>query len=103
MQTRSSLMKILIATTWVGLMPTAALAQSAIAGLASVTFTLPGFNTIKREAVELPTNFTATINADLRVGSLEETVTVSGLSPVVDVQNAVQQTVLTRLPKVADH
>ena len=65
-------------------------------GVYSITFTLPGFNTVKREAVELPTNFTATINADLRVGALEETVTVSGLSPVVDVQNAVQQTVLTR-------
>ena len=60
-------------------------------GVYSVTFTLPGFNTVKRDGVELPTNFTATINADLRVGALEETVTVSGASPVVDVQNAVQQ------------
>src|SRR5258705_7321200 len=42
-------------------------------GVYSVTFTLPGFNTVKREAVELPTNFTATINAELRVGALEET------------------------------
>ena len=62
----------------------------------SITFTLPGFNTVKRDGVELPTNFTATINADLRVGALEETVTVSGASPVVDVQNAVQQVVLSR-------
>ena len=65
-------------------------------GVYSVTFTLPGFNTVKRDAVELPSNFTATINADMRVGALEETLTVSGASPVVDVQNAVQQTVLTR-------
>ena len=65
-------------------------------GTYAITFTLPGFNTVKRDAVELPTNFTATINADLRVGALEETVTVSGASPVVDVQNSVQQTVLTR-------
>jgi hypothetical protein len=65
-------------------------------GVYAVTFTLPGFNTAKRDAIELPTNFTATINGELRVGALEETVTVSGLSPVVDVQNAVQQTVLTR-------
>ena len=65
-------------------------------GVYAVTFTLPGFNTVKRDGVELPTNFTATINGELRVGALEETVTVSGLSPVVDVQNAVQQTVLTR-------
>src|SRR5437764_11195627 len=49
-------------------------------GVYAITFTLPGFNTVKRDAVELPTNFTATINADLRVGALEETVTVSGAS-----------------------
>jgi hypothetical protein len=65
-------------------------------GVYDVTFTLPGFNTVKRDAIELPTNFTATVNAELRVGALEETVTVSGQSPVVDVQNAVQQTVLNR-------
>ena len=45
-------------------------------GVYAITFTLPGFNTVKRDAVELPSNFTATINADLRVGALEETVTV---------------------------
>jgi hypothetical protein len=65
-------------------------------GVYAITFTLPGFNTVKRDAVELPANFTATVNAELRVGALEETVTVSGQSPVVDVQNAVQQTVLSR-------
>ena len=63
-------------------------------GVYSVTFTLPGFSTVKRDGLELPSNFTATINAELRVGALEETITVSGASPVVDVQNAVQQTVL---------
>ncbi|HKB12288.1 MAG TPA: carboxypeptidase regulatory-like domain-containing protein, partial [Vicinamibacterales bacterium] len=63
-------------------------------GTYSVTFTLPGFATVKRDGVELPANFTATINGDLRVGSLEETVTVSGASPVVDVQQAVTQQVL---------
>src|SRR5207244_6343469 len=65
-------------------------------GVYDVIFTLPGFNTVKRDAIELPANFTATVNAELRVGALEETVTVSGQSPVVDVQNAVQQTVLSR-------
>jgi hypothetical protein len=65
-------------------------------GVYAITFTLPGFNTVKRDGIELPTNFTATVNAELRVGALEETVTVSGASPVVDVQNAVQQTVLSR-------
>src|SRR5262245_57029472 len=57
-------------------------------GVYSVTFTLEGFNTYKRDGVELTTNFVATVNGDLKVGSLQETVTVSGQSPVVDVQNA---------------
>ena len=62
-----------------------------------MTFSLTGFATVKREAVELPTNFTATVNAELRVGALEETVTVSGASPVVDVQSATKAAVsLTR-------
>src|SRR2546425_6590485 len=43
-----------------------------------VTFSLPGFSTVKREGLELTTGFTATVNADLKVGTLEETVTVSG-------------------------
>jgi len=61
-----------------------------------VTFTLSGFNTVRREGVELTSSFTATVNAELRVGALEETVTVSGQSPIVDVQNVTQQRVLTR-------
>src|SRR5438477_4227466 len=63
-------------------------------GTYSVNFTLPGFNTVKREGIELPANFTAPVNADMKLGSIEETVTVSAASPVVDVQNAVQQQVL---------
>ena len=39
------------------------------------------------KALELPSNFTATVNADMKVGALEESVTVSGASPVVDVQS----------------
>jgi hypothetical protein len=65
-------------------------------GVYSVTFSLPGFATVKRDGVELPANFTSTINADLKVGSLEETVVVSGLSPVVDVQTTVHTQVLNR-------
>src|SRR5215468_1413036 len=60
-------------------------------GTYTVVFTLTGFSTIRREGVELPANFTSTINADLKVGSVEETVTVSGASPKVDVQNVQQQ------------
>lgn len=65
-------------------------------GVYTVTFTLTGFNTVRREGVVLTANFTATIDAEMRVGSLEESVTVSGQSPVVDVQSATQQQVLTR-------
>src|SRR5689334_16772755 len=65
-------------------------------GIYIVTFTLPGFSSVKREGLELPSNFTATVNADLKVGALEETVNVSGQSPVVDVQTAVQQIVMSR-------
>ena len=57
-------------------------------GTYTVTFTLPGFSTVKREGLVLPTNFTATVNAELTVGSLEETITVSGSSPIVDIQTA---------------
>src|SRR5258707_8008541 len=52
-------------------------------GTYKVTFTLTGFSTVIREGVELPSNFVATINADLKVGSLEETVTVTGQTPLV--------------------
>src|SRR5262245_28833602 len=65
-------------------------------GSYAVTFTLPGFSSVKREGIELTSGFTATVNAELRVGAIAETVTVSGASPVVDTQNVLQQTVLTR-------
>ena len=65
-------------------------------GTYTVTFTLPGFSVVKRENVELTSDFTATINADLKVGAVAETITVSAESPVVDVQNITTRTVMTR-------
>jgi len=65
-------------------------------GVYTVTFTLPGFSTLRREGLELTTGFTATVNADLSVGALEETVTVSGESPVVDTSNVRTQEVFSR-------
>jgi carboxypeptidase family protein len=63
-------------------------------GTYSVTFTLPGFSTVKRDGIELTGTFVATVNGDLKVGALEETVTVTGETPVVDVQSVrTQQTV----------
>src|SRR2546428_1028045 len=64
-------------------------------GVYTVTFTLPGFTTVRREGIELTGSFTATVNADMRVGGLEETVTVSGQAPLVDVQSVKQQRVLS--------
>jgi hypothetical protein len=61
-----------------------------------VKFTLEGFNTTLREGVDLPANFTATVNATMSVGSLQETVTVSGASPVVDVHQTQRVEVLDR-------
>jgi len=65
-------------------------------GVYKVTFTLQGFKTVIQDAIDLPSNFTATINADLELGSLEESVTVSGQAPTVDVQNAQRTTVMPR-------
>ena len=64
-------------------------------GTYAVTFTLGGFSTVKRDGVELQGSFSATINIDMRVGEISETVTVTGESPIVDVQNTTQQRVLS--------
>jgi Carboxypeptidase regulatory-like domain len=61
-----------------------------------VTFTLPGFATVRREGIELTSDFTATVNAELKVGAIEETVTVTGESPIVDTQSITTRTVMTR-------
>ena len=60
-------------------------------GTYTVTFTLTGFNTYKRAGLELTANSTATVNAALGVGNIQETVTVSGSAPLVDTQNVSQQ------------
>jgi hypothetical protein len=65
-------------------------------GTYTMTFTLTGFATVVREGVELPGNTTVPINIDLKVGSIEESVTVSGQSPLVDVQNAQRTHILER-------
>jgi hypothetical protein len=65
-------------------------------GSYTVTFTLPGFSTVKREGVELTGDFVATISVDLRVGTLEETITVSGETPTVDVQSTRVQTIIDK-------
>ena len=61
-----------------------------------LTFTLPGFATVRRDGIDLPAGFTATINVDLKIGAVAETVTVSGASPIVDVQSNTRAANLTR-------
>ena len=65
-------------------------------GTYSLTFSLEGFSTVKREAIQLESNFTMTVNTDLKVGALEETLTVTGASPIVDVQSTTKSQVLNR-------
>src|SRR5262249_10175561 len=60
------------------------------------TFMLQGFSTFQRDGVELPASFTATVNAEMKLGSLAETITVSGEAPLIDVHTATQsQQVIT--------
>src|SRR5499426_1952186 len=54
-------------------------------GIYTVTFTLPGFNAVKREGIELTGNFVASVSVEMRVGEVTETITVSGEAPIVDV------------------
>ncbi|HZY09211.1 MAG TPA: carboxypeptidase-like regulatory domain-containing protein, partial [Ilumatobacteraceae bacterium] len=65
-------------------------------GTYKVTFTLAGFNTFIRDGLIIESDFTATVNAQLKIGGLEESITVSGASPVVDVASTMQRTVLSQ-------
>src|SRR4029078_4082084 len=53
-------------------------------GTYELSFELAGFNTVKRSGIQISLGFTANVNADLAVATLQETVTVSGQSPVID-------------------
>jgi hypothetical protein len=63
-------------------------------GTYKATFAISGFATVVRDAISLSGTFTATVNVDMRVGGIEETVTITGASPIVDVQSTVRQDVL---------
>jgi len=65
-------------------------------GVYTLTFTLEGFSTVKRDAIELQSDFTMTLNSELRVGALTETLTVTASSPIVDVQSTTKSQVLSR-------
>ncbi len=59
-----------------------------------LTFTLTGFTTVRREGLVVSGSGVVTANADLRVGAVAETVTVSAASPVVDTQSVRREVVL---------
>lgn len=67
---------------------------SLVPGTYSVTFTLPGFNTSRREGIAISGTFAASVDIQMSVGAVEETITVSGESPIVDVQSTTQQRVI---------
>ncbi|MGE3179501.1 MAG: carboxypeptidase-like regulatory domain-containing protein, partial [Vicinamibacterales bacterium] len=67
-----------------------------VPGTYTVTFTLPGFKTFVRDGVAINAGFTATVNGDMSVGGIEESITVSGAAPVVDTQNVRKQTTASR-------
>src|SRR5436190_5871413 len=64
-------------------------------GTYSVTFSLTGFSNVRREGVEVSIGVTAQVNAELKVGAVAETITVTGEAPVVDVQSAAQTRAVT--------
>lgn len=61
-----------------------------------VTFTLSGFTTVRREGIQLTSGFTATVNGEMRVGDVAETITVTGASPIVDTRSTQSQQVVAR-------
>ena len=65
-------------------------------GTYTVTFSIAGFSTLQRAGLELRTNFTAQVDVELKVSALEETITVTGATPLVDVQGATQQRTVTK-------
>ncbi len=65
-------------------------------GLYTVVFSLQGFSTVRQEEIVVPSNVSVPINAELKVGTVEETITVAAASPVVDVQNVSRTQVMTR-------
>ena len=65
-------------------------------GTYSVSFVLTGFNTVKRDGVEIQGTFVASVNTEMRVGTLQETITVSGETPVIDVKSAKQQSIVDK-------
>jgi Carboxypeptidase regulatory-like domain len=63
-------------------------------GTYTVTFTLPGFATVKRDGVIVSGSAVIPVDADMRVGGVQETVTVTGETPLVDTQSTKREITL---------
>jgi hypothetical protein len=76
-------------------------------GTYTLTYELGGFNTLKREGIQVTLGFTANLNVELTLAALQETVTVTGASPIIDTSSTrVQQNFkleqLNSLPNARD-
>jgi hypothetical protein len=76
-------------------------------GTYAISYELPGFSTLRREGIAISLGFTATVNVELGVAALQETVTVTGESPVIDtsatrVQQNFQLEELNSIPNARD-
>jgi hypothetical protein len=65
-------------------------------GSYALRFELQGFRTVERRDIVVSASFTATVNLKLEVGAIQETITVAGESPTVDVKSNLQQTVMNQ-------
>jgi hypothetical protein len=65
-------------------------------GVYTVTFTLTGFSTVRRDGIEISAGFVAPVNASMKVGAVSETITVQGQAPVVDVQSSAERKQLAK-------
>jgi len=63
-------------------------------GTYTVTFTLAGFSSVKRDGVDLAGSGSTTLDIALKVGAVEETITVTGETPIVDLATTTKQAVL---------
>ena len=66
------------------------------AGTYNISYTLSGFTTVVRSEVRITTGFQARLDVSMSVGSVQETITVSGESPIVDVASTSTGATITR-------
>jgi len=76
-------------------------------GVYALSYELAGFSSVKRDGIRVTLGFNAQVNVELGVATLQETVTVSGQSPVIDtsatrLQTNYDQERLASIPNARD-